>query len=230
MSLTTINTARAACGIAACCCGLLLAACSSGSPTLDRGARFLPEIATVDSGNVALANGLFDTEDQDLVVTDTSSNASFRLLDGNTIHSSQPIYDTDGDGDLDYVVLTMRALSASAQASTRTGADHVVPFDDFNLVGGAALLPLDATFSTGVTLTLPVHSAITDTTLDVYQFVFEGQEDGIRTATGIESVSGEWRFLRSVTPESGAVSITVNGGGQFGLVADLVPAPTAPTT
>jgi hypothetical protein len=208
---------------------LALAGCGGTSESLEHGARALPEIATVDSGNVTLTDGLFDTNAQDLVVTDTSSGANFRLLADNRVTSDQSVFDLDGDGDLDYIVVTMRALSVAAQASTNAvnnGAQ--VPFANFNLVGGAALLPLDAEFSEGVTISVPVSSAAAGT-LGLYQFVFTGQEDDLRTASGIESVSGQWRFLGTVTESGGLATFTVDGGGQFGVVASSITVPPATT-
>src|SRR5262245_1299812 len=133
----------------------LCVACSGGAlllknPTDPKGGfaadAFLPPMQTGEA-ELALQGGKFDGAGNDLVFTDPVSSGSFKVADQTVFHSPDSIFDTDGDGKLDYIILTQRPLSgqAAASVSARDGSDNKVLGATFYKVGGVGIFPSDAT-------------------------------------------------------------------------------------
>ncbi len=219
-------------GILLACVLLAFAACGAGGG-LDpsdggTGGQYLPTVTEVDSGQIPLTDGVFNGDGNDLVLTEPASNAAVRLVDGATVASGNDIYDLDADGDMDFVVLTIRALSAQAAANdnARNSSGAVIPAGDFNKVGGAAFEPLSASFTTLSSLTLPVHSAAgagAGTTLNIYQYI-DGTIDGRDTASWGEGI-GVWEHFTTANVDSTGNTITFSASnlGQYCVaVAEIV--------
>jgi hypothetical protein len=216
-------------------CVLLAMGCGTGN-RLDTegdgpgGGQFLPVINQVDSGEIALANGAFDGAGNDLVLTDPASGASIRLLDGNSVSTAEQTYDPDGDGDLDFIVLVLRGLAAHAAANvTATKGGAPVSPSTFTKVAGATLAPLDATFSVGVTVSLPL-SAFADagvgSVLELYKFD-DGAVYGHSFSDDIGTDTGVWEYVSDVTVETLAsggngVSFTTNEFGHYCVVGQTI--------
>jgi hypothetical protein len=202
---------------------LLLAACGTGNrQDLEGdgpgGGQLLPNVQQVDSGEIPLTDGLFNGAGNDLILEDPSSGAAARLVDQTVITSGEQIYDTDGDGDLDYFIMTIRALSAQGAASVQaysgdpTSVDNpgqLISPSNFIKVGGAAFEPLDAAFTIPVQLTLPVNPDYATKPLLLYKFRnLYLDEFGRTLSDDIGTGSGYWVQLESVV-------LTNNGDNTF---------------
>ncbi|MCH7472865.1 hypothetical protein IIA79_07940, partial [bacterium] len=124
-------------------------------------------------------------------------------------------YNPDGDEVLDFIVLVMRALSAQAAANvTAKKAGALVDPVSFIKVGGAAFLPYDAGFSTGVVITLPVHSSAAGS-LELFRFI-DATTSGRLTAEDIGDHTGEWEYVQDVSLEANSTVIfSANTFGQY---------------
>lgn len=219
-------------GILLACVLLAFAACGAGGglDPSDGGTagQYLPTVTEVDSGQIPLTDGAFNGEGNDLVLTEPASNAAVRLVDGATVASADDIYDLDFDGDMDFVVLTIRALSAQAAANdnARNSSGAVIPAGSFNKVGGAAFEPLSASFSIQCALTLPVHSAAgvgAGSSLNIYKYN-DGTIDDRAIASWGEGI-GVWEYFTSANVDSTGNTITFNVSnlGQYCVaVAEIV--------
>jgi len=202
---------------------LLLVACGTGNRQDlpgdgPGGGELLPNVEQVDSGNIPLTNGLFNGAGNDLILSDPSSGAAARLVDQTFVTSGEQIYDTDGDGDLDYFIMTIRALSAqgaaSVQAYDNDPSDTADPGllispANFIKVGGAAFEPLDAAFTVPVQLTLPVNPDYASRALLLFKFHnLYLDEFGRTLSDDIGTNSGYWVELNSVV-------LTNNGDNTF---------------
>lgn len=202
---------------------LLTAGCGSGN-RLDLvgdgpgGGELLPVISQVDSGDIPLTDGQFDGGGNDLILGDPGSGAAIRLVDNTFVTSGEQIYDIDGDGDLDYFIMTLRALSAQGAASVAAydndpndGADPglLINPENFIKVGGAAFEPLDAGFTIPVQLTLPVNPDHATETLAVFKFHNSYLDQfGRIPSDDIGTDTGYWYQLPAIT-------LTNNGDNTF---------------
>lgn len=175
------------------------------------GGQFLPVIHQVDSGVISLTDGAFSGGGSDLVLGDPFSNASVTLFDNTTVTAPEQIYDPDGDGDLDYFVITIRALSAQAAAcvSAVNESGSMIAPQSFVKVGGAAFEPLKAEFSNSVSITLPISSDYTAAELAVYKFDNWYLDPESRAANDdIGTDSGLWRHFTSSLTDNGNATMT----------------------
>lgn len=199
------------------------------------GGYFLPPIQTTSIRlESELTNGVYQGNGLDLTypadVTPTSG-AAFTVPDQTTVHSDEQIYDYDGNGVVDYIVLTIRSLSAQARAciteETTDNDGNAVRSkpDNFNKVGGASFEPPDATFSPSVIIFLPLDGsagASPGDRLPVYKF--KSDYTGRNLSTDIGDGSGAWVLVGNGTVEPGgiSVSIAVPDFGQYCVVAETV--------
>ena len=149
-------------------------------------------------------------------------------MDQAIIGSSEQIYDTDGDGDLDYIILVIRALSAHAAANVTAVDQNSIAIDplEFNKIAGAAFEPLDATFSIATEISLPINPNVgTDVgdTLQIFKFNdnYEFEHPGARSGSDdIGTGTGVWEFVDNVVVEEGPlVRFDVSSFGQYCAVA-----------
>jgi hypothetical protein len=202
---------------------LLCAACGTGNRQDlpgdgPGGGELLPNIEQVDSGNIPLTNGQYLGSGNDLILSDPSSGAAARLVDQTFVTSGEQIYDTDGNGVLDYFIMTIRALSAQGAGSVKAydgdPDDTVDPgllisSENFVKVGGAAFEPLDAAFTVPVQLTLPVNPDYATKSLQLYKFRNLYLDQFGRTLSDdVGTNSGYWVQLNSVT-------LTNNGDNTY---------------
>ncbi len=209
---------------------LALAGCSASSPYESPKSVFLVPIPTVDSGVISLVNGNFDIggdAGSGGVIPGDSALPRVFIPNDTILRSPEQIYDLDGDRDLDYVVVTLRALSAQAALSnTAVKAGVPVFVDDFIKVGGASIQPHDLRTSEPCEITLPVNSLNTDTTLELYKLTevdrddLDGALSGGRQTSGLPSVVGKWVFVENLTPNTDG-SVTFEVGGDGDLEADF---------
>ena len=189
---------------------------------------FLPIVHTLDIRlEEEIFGGAYDGLGNDLTYpaeTGVTSGASFTIRDGTAISSGEQIYDTDGDGVLDYIVMTIRSLSAQARGNgTVLERDGLENPNDFFLVGGASFEPADATFVPTIELNLPLSgSAVYEgTALPVYKFnpSFTDIRD---TSADIGDGSGYWELVGDGTVDANGltVSINVDSFGQYAVVAE----------
>jgi hypothetical protein len=196
------------------CATILAAGCGTGD-RLDTegdgpgGGQLLPIVNQVDSGEIPLTDGQYAGDGNDLVLSDPLSGAAVRLVDNAVVSSGEQIYDIDGDGDLDYFVMTIRALSAQGRASVEAyDGDPLSPTDpgvliggaNFVKVGGAAFLPLDASFTIPVEITIPVNPDYASKTLSVFKFTNRYLDEyGRVVSDDIGSGTGYWVELPLLT-------------------------------
>jgi len=218
-----------------------LAGCGSGNrlDVLDdddfTGGFFLPPIETTSIRLEAeLIGGRYEGNDLDLTYpADVSgtSGAAFTLPDQTSLHTSEQVYDLDGNGVIDYIVLTIRSLSAQARACVTVETednDGIVTRskpEDFFKVGGASFEPHDTVFSPSVIIFLPLDGsagASPGDSLPVYKF--KSDFEGRSASDDIGDGSGAWVFVGNATVDPGgiSVSIAVPEFGQYCVVADEV--------
>ena len=210
---------------------LLLPACGTGhrlDETEDGGGIYLPTVSVVDSGNIILTNGVFDGGSNDLVIADTPSRTKIRLLDQTAVYANNDLYDLDSDGDLDYIVLVLRPLSAQAAACTLALKDgSYVDLAEFDKVGGAGFEPHDASFSPGIELTLGISDAAEEATgqsIDIYKFDpdYAGPHS---TSADIGTGSGVWNYYTSVSVSLDdsvrVATFDVSRFGEYCVVTDV---------
>jgi len=167
---------------------------------------FLPTINRVDSGKIPLTNGELTASGQLLI--DNVSGARVALPTGTFVRSSDKFYDDDLDGNLDFIILTIRPLSAHAAANVtayRDSAhtDQVNPAN-FIKVGGIGLEPVGATFEPFVTVAVPVHPVaepVDGGSYDLYRFV-DGSISGRTTADDIGTDTGVWEYAGTATVQA----------------------------
>jgi len=164
---------------------------------------FLPTINRVDSGKIPLENGVLVGSGQ--LLLDPASGARVALPQNTTVRSSDKYYDDDLDGDLDFIVLTIRPLSAHAAANVTAYLDsaqqEAVAPAKFVKVGGLALEPVGATFEPYVTVAMPVHPVAEPADgleYDLYRFN-DGSISGRTVADDIGTDTGWWEYVGTAT-------------------------------
>lgn len=211
---------------------LALAACGGSGNRLDSdndGGAYLPDIQQVDSGWISLevtdgttiTDGYFYTGGSDLVLADPYSGAAIQIYDENNVTTSEQIYDTDGNGLPNYIVVTIRALSAQAAASVTAtdSSGSSIDSDEFIKIGGAAFLPLDAEFSNGVAITLPIYlysGLVAGDSIDLFKFN-DGTIDDRETASDVGTGTGVWEYVDTISVDSSGTTVTfdVDSLGQY---------------
>jgi hypothetical protein len=222
---------------------LFSAACGTGN-RLDTwgdgpgGGQYIAVIGQFDSGSWTLADGVLDPRDADdnaadLYVPNQDLVPSFHIQNATQFHTADPTYDTNGDGVPDFIVITMRALSAQAAANveayTTEGGAAVDP-GVFIKVGGCAIEPLDAVLtesgnsvSRPAEIWLPIYTG-TDGNLSVYKWVDETLI-GRSTSDDIGTGTGHWVLYTTTLEQpdgSYAVKFNVDSFGQYAVVSDSV--------
>ncbi|MCC7477786.1 hypothetical protein IT575_04945 [bacterium] len=218
-----------------------LAGCSASSPYESPKSAFLVPVLTVDSGVINLVDGNFDIggdPGSGGVIPGDAALPRVFIPNDTILRSAEQVYDLDGDRDLDYMVITLRALSAQAALSnTAFKGSEAVFVEDFIKVGGASIQPHDLRTSEACEITLPVHALNTDNTLELYKLTEVSRDDldgalsGGRQTSGVPSVVGRWVFVQTLTPNTdGSVTFEVGGDGnlepdfgQFCVVSDVIP-------
>jgi hypothetical protein len=191
--------------------------------------EFLPGVNTVDSGEIELTAGKFDGSTNDLVFTEPFSTTQLLIQDTTVFTSGQQIYDTDGDGNLDYIVLTLRALSAQAADSVEAlgPGGATVPGATFYKIGGIAILPPDASVNLAASVTVPVNAFADPAAGDTFQlYKWNGTYTG--PAGGSLRSPGRWEYVKDVTVDStgNTVTFTTTTFGEYAVVASTVTVPT----
>jgi hypothetical protein len=186
---------------------------------------FLPAVNTVDSGVINLTNGRFNGAGENLVFTEPFSGSRLRIPDQTSFSGPDQIFDTDGDADYDYIILTLRALSAQAaesvNASGALGAG--VNPRTFYKVAGISILPLDSVVAASVDVTLPISAAGNPSAGKQYQLyrwtpAYGGPGEAYTRSTG------SWQFVSNVTADStgNTVTFTVSRLGQYAVATDAI--------
>jgi len=180
---------------------------------------FLPTINRVDSGKIPLENGTLVAAGQLLI--DPASGARVALPQNTIVRSTDKYYDDDLDGNLDFIILTIRPLSAHAAANVTayldsTQQDAVDPAK-FIKVGGIALEPVGATFEPFVTVAMPVHPVAEPSDgmeYDLYRFN-DGSVSGREVAEDIGTDTGWWEYVGTATvQEPPQAASSVRGASQ----------------
>ena len=221
---------------------LALTACGGTGNRLDTegdgpgGGQYLPLVQQADSGWISLEvldgetllDGRLALDGNDLVLADPFSGTAIRLLDNSNVATAEQIYDTDGNGVPNYIVVTIRALSAQAAANVTAVDNEGSPIDpaDFIKVGGAAFLPLDATFSAGVEITFPVNPSADPTpgkVYPLYKFV-DNTIDGRQTAADVGTGTGVWEYVTDVDVDGAGTTVTFSaaGLGQYCIATNTI--------
>jgi hypothetical protein len=218
---------------------LTLAACGGTGNRRDTdydGGKYLPLVQQADTGwqtlevtsGETITDGRFSRDGNDLVLADPYSGTAIKLIDNSNVRTAEQIYDTDGNRIPNYIVVTIRALSAQAAACVTAydGDDNLIAPASFIKVGGAAFLPLDATFSAGVEITLPVHPSATPTpgkVFDLYKFV-DNTLDGRETSSDVGTGTGHWEYVSQVNVDGSGSTVTFNTGslGQYCIATDTI--------
>ncbi len=199
------------------------------------GGYFLPPIQTTSIRLEAeLVAGIYQGDGLDLTYpadVSPTSGAAFTLPDQTLVHTNEQIYDYDGNGVIDYIVLTIRSLSAQARAcitveSTDNDGNAVRSKPaNFNKVGGASFEPPDTTFSPSVIIFLPLDGsagASPGDRLPIYKF--KSDYTGRNLSADIGDGSGAWVFVGNGTVDPGGISISiaVPDFGQYCVVAEEI--------
>jgi hypothetical protein len=201
---------------------VLLAACGTGNRidvSEDGGGDYLPVVNVATSPQIPLTEGEFSGDGNDQLITDETSGTTVRIHDGSLILNLNPaIYDFDLDGTIDYISVTIRPLSAQAAGNTTRydEDDNPLSSDDFIKVGGAAFLPMEATFDPHVSLTLPVHPSAgvsVGDSLDVYRFVDVGEYHNPSADVG--TGTGYWKLIATEAVDDTGTHLTFKTQ-QFG--------------
>jgi len=205
-----------------------LCGCTSGN-WFDhpQGMNFLPTILQKDSGSLALTAGVLATGGD---IPATAALPSVTLQNNTTITTDADNNDTTGDGKPDFIVVTLRPLSMEAVETMAADVypDPVAREYKFYKVGGLSLLPLDATFSSAVTVNVPVAAAGGPTVGKIFSlYEFVGGLTG-RQASAVDAASGYWHRLETVTVSTdGMVSFTTYNFGQFAIISTSATPPAA---
>lgn len=167
---------------------------------------FLPTVNRVDSGKIPLSSGELTGSGQLLI--DSVSGARVALPQGTIVRSSDTYYDDDLDGNLDFIIMTLRPLSAHAAANVTAYRDSahqdVVSPDHFIKVGGLALEPAGTTFEPYVTVAMPVHPVAEPSDgmeYDLYRFN-DGSVSGREVADDIGTDTGFWELVGTATVQA----------------------------
>ena len=164
---------------------------------------------------------LADREDDPSNATDVPA-AAVTVFGGSHVASAEQIYDTNADGEMDYIILTIRALSAQAMGCVEAYAEGSDPADltqpgallptSIRKIGGATFLPHDAVFTShDVKIQLYVNPTFASETLAVYRFYNRYLEEFGRTSSDdIGSATGYWVHDNYATD-----SLTNNGDNTF---------------
>jgi hypothetical protein len=240
--MTALNSHRVWRGVALCAASFLLAAC--GAAGLREGDVYLPVVNQIDSGSIVMKEGEFlvslnaallgDAEGDTLILSDPATGAKLELPDATTVGTAEQVYEMDGKAGIDYLVITLRRLGSMEGLVTHGVKDNAeVGFSDFFKVGGITVQPVDASLSQSITLTVPINSTNQDTSLELYKWIPSAQATlsagGGKSASGIETVTGNWVFVSSTVTVNtdGTATFSVGSFGQYAVVSDIVPG-TAP--
>jgi hypothetical protein len=200
-----------------------------GNPDGAVGDFFLPQPSIADSGVIALTDGAVGTTA--VTVTETGSGATVTVPAATRIASLDPIYDTDSDDDVDYVVVTLRPLAVHAAQSVaaRDAAGGQAGGGNFYKIGGITVLPMTAQTNTPVSVTIPVNAAgapVAGKSYELYRWVstWDGPLDDASGSPGY------WAFVKAVTVDSNGTSVTFTTSqfGQYAVVTRTVTAPAPP--
>ena len=205
---------------------LLVSGCSSGNridTTEDGpgGGHDIPLIPEVDWPTIFLLNDGVDTNsDQvpdsfpdegfflgggnDLSLTATTSPVNVVIRDNTFFSGVEQIYDTDGNGIMDYVNISVRALSAQASASLDNNSG-LAPLDFFK-GGGVLIEPYNNNVSVATQITIPINSSTEFSTADYSLFRWNG--DYRTPSSDIGTDVGVWEFVNSPVTNNGDNTVT----------------------
>jgi hypothetical protein len=224
---------------------LLLAACGTGN-RLDTdadfdpndgesgGGQFLPFIGRIDTGMIGLDDGYLDTGK---AAPNETNVPRIVIPNATTVEyydAAWELPDANGNynGIIDFMILTLRPLSAHAASNVTAFRDDAqVDPAKFIKVGGAMLLPQGVAFDPAVQLTLPIHSragTLGGETLDLYVFV-DDSHFGRSAADDIGTDTGHWEYAKEVEVDDTGAAVTFNidyangeVSGQYAIVTDEI--------
>ncbi len=136
-----------------------LCGCSSTRPA-DGGQQPPAEITwpavTTQTGNtVAATEGVTSAT---TTAQDPGSGAAVTIPAGTRIETSDPAFDTDGDGLADTFAPTLGEVSPALTMSSMGSNDNGLTLFPITLIGGVSLEPADATFSQAIEIAIPISA------------------------------------------------------------------------
>ncbi|MCD6118537.1 hypothetical protein J7K50_01725 [bacterium] len=111
-------------------------------------------INPVTSDEVPATDGAIESS---VTAYDSESGTSAFIPYGTTVATSDPQYDTDGDGYADTFAVSISELDPAAAAISIGSADEGITFEQISTAGGATFAPEDAVLSYNAALTIPVY-------------------------------------------------------------------------
>lgn len=112
-----------------------------------------PEVIPQTGNTVPATEGVTSTA---TTAQDTTSGAAVTVPAGTRIETSDPEFDTDGDGLADSFAPTVGEVSAALTLTSVGSSDGGATFTTVDFVGGISLEPADAQFSTAIIIVIPV--------------------------------------------------------------------------
>ncbi|MEZ5338428.1 MAG: hypothetical protein R3F46_09185 [bacterium] len=214
---------------------LLVAGCSSGN-RIDTvgdgpgGGHDIPLIPEVDWPTISLLNtgvdsggittfpdeGFFLGDGNDLSLTATSTPVTIVIRDNTFFSGVEQIYDTDGNGKMDYINISVRALSAQAAASIDNNSG--LGANDFFKGGGVLIEPYDTNLSIACQVTIPINSGTAFSAADYALFRWNG--DYKAPSSDIGTDVGVWEFVNTPVTNNGdnTVTFSVSQFGEYTVV------------
>ncbi|MCB1219437.1 MAG: hypothetical protein H7A35_10525 [Planctomycetales bacterium] len=202
---------------------LLVAGCGSGNridtvgdgPGGGHDIPLIPEVdwPTIDLFNTGVESGGITTfpdegkflgDGNDLSLTATSTPVTIVIRDNTFFSGVEQIYDTDGNGIMDYINISVRAVSAQAAASL----DNNVSLNANNFFKGGAILiePYDTNVSVASQVTIPINSTTAFSTADYALFRWNGNYKAPSSDIGTDV--GVWEFVNVPVTNNGDNTVT----------------------
>lgn len=205
---------------------LLVAGCSSGNriDTVEDGpggGHSIPQIPEVDWPTIFLLNdpvadqqgietfpdeGFFLGGGNDLSLTATVTPVTLVVKDNTFFSGAEQIYDTDGNGIMDFINISVRSLSAQAAASLDNNT--ALSPSDFFKGGGVLIEPYDTIVSISTEVTIPINSNPEFTSADYALFRWNGNYKAPSSDIGTDV--GTWEFVNTPVTNNGDNTVTFN--------------------
>ena len=219
-------------------CMLLTAGCGSGNridTTQDGpgGGHDIPLIPEIDWPTINLLNDGTDTNadsildsfpdegkflggGNDLSLSATSSPVTLVIRDNTFFSGVEQIYDTDGNGIMDYINVSVRAVSAQAAASQDNNAGLAA--NNFFKGGAIFVRPGDANINLAMQVTIPINDGTAFSQANYALFRWNGNYKA--PSSDIGTNVGIWENVNTAVTNNGdnTVTFSVSRFGEYAVV------------
>jgi hypothetical protein len=216
-------------------CMLLLAGCGSGNridTTQDGpgGGHNIPLIPEIDWPTINLLNdsvdngGVISFPDEgkflgggnDLSLSATVVPLTLVIRDNTFFSGADQIYDVDGNGIMDYINVSVRAVSAQAAASLDNNSG-LIPVD-FIKGGAVHIMPNFTNLSLAMEVTIPINDSASFSSVDYVLFHWNGNYKA--PSADIGTNVGIWESVNTPVTNNGdnTVTFNVSSYGEYAVI------------